>query len=274
MEQREMNAPYLETRSLSKAFGGVNALADVSLTVDRGEVHALIGPNGAGKSTLISVISGFERPDSGDILLGGKSVIGRRPYDLVRLGLARTFQSSRPVVGLSVLESVLLGMHIHRHASVLDTILRLPAYRRERSRQEQRALDILRTVGLGSRSRDRARDLSGAQGRSLEIAQIVATEAVIVLLDEPVAGMGATEIGLLADLVLHLRSEGCGILLVEHEMGFIFSVADRISVMAFGRVVDSGRPQAIRESKVVQSAYLGSSYEQQGGVADVVGGSE
>ena len=104
-----MNAPYLETRSLSKAFGGVNALADVSLTVDRGEVHALIGPNGAGKSTLISVISGFERPDSGDILLGGKSVIGRRPYDLVRLGLARTFQSSRPVVGLSVLESVLLG---------------------------------------------------------------------------------------------------------------------------------------------------------------------
>lgn len=247
----------LVVSGISKQFSGVRAVADVTFTVKPGEVHGLVGPNGAGKSTALGILSGFIPPDSGSITYRDRELVGVPPDVLVRAGIARTFQEPSPIPGLTVLENVLTGLHIQGHAGTLRAAVRSPMLRREEKRLKQEALDLLGSVGLAERASADAGDLSFGELRYLEVIRCLGTGATMLLLDEPAAGMGKTEVERLTALVDEVRKAGRGVLLVDHDMGFIFSLCDSITVMNAGRVIADGTPQEIENSDTVREAYLG-----------------
>ena len=254
----------LVVSGISKQFSGVKAVSDVSFTVKPGEVHGLVGPNGAGKSTALGILSGFIPPDAGSITYRDRELVGAVPDKLVRAGIARTFQEPSPVAGLTVLENVLTGLHIQGRAGTLRAAVRSPLLRKEERLLKKEALDLLASVGLADRAGADAGDLSFGELRYLEVIRCLGTGATMLLLDEPAAGMGKTETQRLTALIDEVRSQGRGVLLVDHDMGFIFSLCDAITVMNAGRVIADGTPHEIENSKTVREAYLGGSAEKPG----------
>ncbi len=247
----------LVVTSISKRYSGVQAVADVSLTVSPGQVHGLVGPNGAGKSTALGVISGFIRPDVGSITYGGREIGRLSPDNLVRAGVVRTFQEPSPIPGLTVLENVLAGLHIQGRAGTLQAVVRTPWLRREEKALRARALELLDSVGLKGRADANAADLSFGELRYLEVVRALGTGATMLLLDEPAAGMGKAEMDRLAAVIDTTRGDGRGVLLVDHDMRFIFGLCDVITVMDYGRVIAHGTPHEIERNQLVRDAYLG-----------------
>jgi branched-chain amino acid transport system ATP-binding protein len=242
---------------ISKQFSGVRAVDDASFTVKPGQVHGLVGPNGAGKSTALGILSGFIPPDSGSITYRGRELVGMAPDTLVRAGIARTFQEPSPVAGLTVLENVLTGLHTRGRAGTLRAAVRSPMLRTEEKQLKATALGLLDSVGLAGRASADAADLSFGELRYLEVIRCLGTGATMLLLDEPAAGMGKTETQRLTALIGDVRASGRGVLLVDHDMGFIFSLCDSITVMNAGRVIADGTPHEIASSATVREAYLG-----------------
>ena len=241
----------LETRALSRSFGGLTAVDGVDLTLAQGELHAVIGPNGAGKSTLINLLSGDLRPSGGEILLDGAAVAGLPAHRMARLGIGRSYQKTNILKSLSALENVRLAAQA-RHGGARRLFRRA-----ERARDlAERALAALDRVGLAGDHRRLAGQLSHGEQRQLEIAMTLATDPRVLLLDEPLAGMGAEETQRMTTLLRGLAADHA-VLLVEHDMDVVFAVADRLTVMVNGAVIASGPPDAIRGSRAVREAYLG-----------------
>ena len=254
----------LEVRSLSQNFGGLRALSEVDLDINEREIVALIGPNGAGKTTFFNCITGIYNPTEGDVLLYGNDaplrLNGKKPHEITRLGMARTFQNIRLFPTMTVLENVMIGRHCRTHAGIFGAITRSQPVRREEEETIEHSYELLKLVNLHSAYKDEARNLPYGAQRRLEIARALATEPRLLLLDEPAAGMNPQETTELVQLVRHLRDElKLTILLIEHDMSMVMSISDRIHVMEYGSRIASGTPEEIRVNPQVIKAYLGES---------------
>ncbi|MBV9131183.1 MAG: ABC transporter ATP-binding protein [Chloroflexi bacterium] len=248
----------LRAERVTKAFGGVVAVKNASIDLEDGVVAGLIGPNGAGKSTFLSILSGFLRPDSGKVTLDKHDVSRIGPSHTARLGLVRTFQEAAPIAGLSVLDNVRVGMHTRFHNGPFSAILHLPSARHEETALRHQAQFLLAEVGLSNLADVNASRLTFGQLRFLEIARALAASPRLLLLDEPTAGLNATESQLLAELIGRIRqSSGLGLLLVDHNVPFLFNLCDRITVMNYGEIIAEGAPRHIEKDPAVHAAYLG-----------------
>ena len=248
----------LTVDDLTVRFTGVTALAGVSFAVRAGDIHAVIGPNGAGKSTLFNVISGAYRPAAGTIGFRDAELIGLAPYRIAELGVARTFQNIALLAGESVVENLMLGRHHLTRAGFLSAGLRLPWVGREERRHRARAGEIAAFVGLGDLLDVTAGTLSYGDQKRVELGRALCGEPDLLLLDEPAAGMNAPETAATAGLIRAIRdSLGISILLVEHDMALVMGIADRVTVLDFGRLIADGTPDEVRGDPAVQDAYLG-----------------
>jgi branched-chain amino acid transport system ATP-binding protein len=247
----------LTADSLSRSFGGVYALRDVSLTVSEGETRAVIGPNGAGKSTLFNLVSGHLTPESGSLRYGTRDLGGLAPHARARLGIAIVFQGARLFHGMTALENVMVGAHARTRHGFLAGALRLPRQRREEARIRADAIAALDRVGLGAWADRTADVLPLGQQRALQVARALCARPRLLLLDEPASGLRAGEREALARLIEDLRAEGLTMLLIEHDVAFVARLADRISVLDLGRHIAEGTPEEIRGDEAVIAAYLG-----------------
>lgn len=252
--------PILTAENVTMRFGGVTAVSDLSLKVDEGSIVGVIGPNGAGKTTLFNVLSGFYTPQEGDVRFAGKSIRGRKPFEICRMGMARTFQNIRLSPHMSVLENVMVGCHVRRRCPWWMAPLGLPTYYKEEKAITDKARDLVEHLNLAEYMDEKAGSLPYGAQRRLEIARALATEPRLLLLDEPAAGMNPQETNELKDLVLQIRADrDLSILLIEHDMGMVMSLSDRIYVMEYGSRIAMGTPQEVRENPRVIKAYLGES---------------
>jgi branched-chain amino acid transport system ATP-binding protein len=247
----------LSGRGINKRFGGVQALSDVSFAILKGEIYGLIGPNGAGKTSLFNVLTGIYTPDSGNFVFDGAPLDGLKPNEVAKRGIARTFQNIRLFANLSALENVMIGRHVRTRAGVFGAMLRNPATLAEERAIERRAFELLEYVGVGRRANDLARHLPYGDQRRLEIARALATDPKLLALDEPAAGMNATETESLKGLLERVRGDGTTILLIEHDMKLVMSVCDRVLVLDYGKKIAEGTAGAVQEDPAVISAYLG-----------------
>jgi ABC-type branched-subunit amino acid transport system ATPase component len=251
----------LELRGLNKAFGGLTCISDLDLHVDEGEIVSVIGPNGAGKTTLFNIITGLYRPDSGEILLDGESIVGLEPHQVTNRGVARTFQTLRLFLNMTVRENVMAVQYGRTKTTVLEAMLRLPRARREEREIRRRAEEKLSFFGqrlVGYRWDQPAYSLSYANRRRLEIARAMATEPRILLLDEPAAGMNPTETHEITELIGKLREEGgYTILVIEHDMHVVEGISDRVIALDHGVKIAEGSFDAVATDPRVVEAYLG-----------------
>ena len=251
----------LQIERLVRSFGGVRATDGVSLSVPAGELRALIGPNGAGKSTLFSLVTGHLQPDEGVITFDGRRIERMRPAARARLGIAITFQSVHLFQGMTSLENVMVGAHSWTHHEFVEAAFRLPRHFREEARIRERARAALAGTGLERWAATPAESLPPGKQRALQIARALCGNPKLLLLDEPAAGLRGEERRELAELLADLHRQGLTMLLVEHDIGFVCDVADRVTVLDMGRVIAEGPPEQVRADEVVVAAYLGSAAE-------------
>lgn len=247
----------LQIRSLQKFFRGLVALNGISLAVQEGQIKGLIGPNGAGKTTLFNCIAGALTPTSGTISFRGKSIVGLPPYAIAQLGICRTFQNLQTFAGMTVLEHVLVGSHLHMRSGVLAAAVHSPRMRREERIMTERALKILDDLGLSDWTGTTAENLPFGLQRILEIARALAASPKMLLLDEPASGLNPSEKDHLAILIRKIRGEGVTIFLVEHDMGVLMGLADEVAVLEFGTLIAEGTPDQVQNNPQVVQAYLG-----------------
>ena len=244
-------------KGLHKSFGGVRAVRDVSFEIPANAVFAIIGPNGAGKSTMLNLISGVYQPDSGALNFAGTDLGGLPAHRRVRLGIARTFQKIRLFKQLSVLENVVAGFHIHHDIPAWQYLVHAGAFARDHARCRGEALDLLAFVGLAARRDTLAGSLSYGEQRMLEFARALATRPKLLLVDEPAAGLSASEVDSLLDRILTTRDRGVTVVVVEHNMDLVMNVADRVLVMDYGQHLFEGVPADVQKNEAVVAAYLG-----------------
>ncbi|MGE5161758.1 MAG: ABC transporter ATP-binding protein [Betaproteobacteria bacterium] len=247
----------LRVAGVNKRFGGLQALADVGLEIERGQIYGLIGPNGAGKTTFFNVITGMYAPDSGTFELAGRPYSPTQVHKVAEAGIARTFQNIRLFPDMTALENVMVGRHVRTKATALGAILRTRATQAEERQIKQRALELLEYVGIRRYADYQARTLAYGDQRRLEIARALATEPKLLALDEPAAGMNATEKMALRGLLEHIGSDGITILLIEHDVKLVMGLCDRLTVLDYGKIIAAGTPGDVQRNPAVIAAYLG-----------------
>lgn len=248
----------LEATNITKIFGGLVAVNDVTFTVEPGSIVSVIGPNGAGKTTFFNVLTGIYKPDKGRVIFAGRDITGWRSDQIAALGMRRTFQNIRLFGNMTVLENVLIGMHVHLHSSIWSIIFRGRNMLREEAKARNKAIELLSFVGIADKRDELAKNLPYGDQRRLEIARAMAGEPKIVLLDEPTAGMNPHETAEATQLIKRLRDErGITVILIEHDMRLVMSISERISVLDYGSKIAEGDVQAIRTNSRVIEAYLG-----------------
>ncbi len=254
----QVGGDLLVATDCTKRFGGLVAVSKIDFTIPRGSIVSLIGPNGAGKTTFFNMITGLYIPTEGRIMFDGSELTGRKPHEVVRLGVARTFQNIRLFGNMTAEENVLVGLHHRLKGRWFGAILRPPSIRREEEEAHEKAMELLKLVGLDRRSQTLARNLPYGDQRRLEIARALATDPRLLLLDEPTAGMNPEETRRFTDFVRTLRAQlEITVLLIEHDMRVVMGISDRVTVLDYGEVIAEGSPDEVRRNSRVIEAYLG-----------------
>jgi branched-chain amino acid transport system ATP-binding protein len=247
----------LEVQGVSKRFGGVRAVSDVSFRVEKGMIKAVIGPNGAGKTTLFNMVSGFSAPDTGTIVFAGAPMHGQPPHRVAARGVARTFQNIRLFAGMSALENVMVGRYLRARAGFLAGMLGLGRARREDQAARERALEVLEFLGIADLAEAEATSLAYGQQRAVELGRALASEPELVLLDEPAAGLNMRETRDLAGLITRVRDRGITVLLVEHDMSLVMGICDEVLVLSYGEKIADADPPTVQKDPQVVKVYLG-----------------
>jgi branched-chain amino acid transport system ATP-binding protein len=249
--------PLLEVSGVSKRFGGVHAVNDVSFEVEKGMIKAVIGPNGAGKTTLFNMVSGFVAPDSGSIRLGGHPIHGRPPHRVASRGVSRTFQNIRLFAQMSALENVMVGRHLRARSGFLGGMLNLRRTRRDDDEVRARSLDVMQFLGIAELADADATSLAYGQQRAVELARALASDPEMILLDEPAAGLNMRETQELAHLITRVRARGVTVLLVEHDMSLVMEICDEVLVLSYGEKIADADPRSVQQDPQVVKIYLG-----------------
>ena len=247
----------LEVSALSRSFGGLQAVSDVSFNVEEGSIKSVIGPTGAGKTTLFNLISGFLRPDRGEVTFRGTAMGGRKPHQVAARRLSRTFQHIQLFPHMSVLENVMMGRHIHTGAGFIAGMLRLPWSLQETRRNMEKCREVLDLLDLGRLAGKEATSLAYGQQRVVELARALASEPLLLLLDEPAAGLNMRETADMSDLIVRIREMGVTVLIVEHDMSLVMGISDEIMVLSYGSKIAEDTPRGIQKNSEVIRVYLG-----------------